>query len=208
MSYFKKLGNILAGNYSEIEADGTYRASGTATCFRDELNDLIKTGTNNPSSHLVLDLTEGTLDFKDNCDLNDWALMNVQINHDWKLGSDVEPHIHWFQNANNIPNWLIQHRWQKQCGAKTTAWTSVKYTTNACTYSSGTINQITGFGTITPPVGYGQVSDIIQIRLLRDTANASTLFTGADPYTGDAEAVSFDVHIEVDTLGSRALYAK
>jgi hypothetical protein len=183
------------------------QAIGDATCFRDELNDLIKTGTNNPSSHLVQDLTEGTLDFKNNCDLNDWALMNVQVNHDWKSGSDVEPHIHWFQNANNTPNWLIQYRWQRSCNTKTTTWTSKKYTTNACTYASGTIHQITSFGAITPPSGYG-ISDILQIRILRDTANASTLFTGADPYAGDAEAISFDVHIEVDMLGSRQLYVK
>ncbi len=40
MSYFKKLGNILAGNYSEIEADGTYKATGTATTFDDLLGDI------------------------------------------------------------------------------------------------------------------------------------------------------------------------
>jgi len=194
-------------NYTKLETDGTMQAIGTATCFRDELNDLIKSASQNPSSHLVFDYIEGTLDFKDNCDLNDWSLMNVQINHDWKSGSDVEPHIHWFQKANNMPNWLIQYRWQKSCGAKTTSWTSVKYTTNACTYVSGTINQITSFGAITPPSGYG-ISDILQIRILRDTANASTLFAGADPYTGDAEAMSFDVHICVDMLGSRQLYVK
>jgi hypothetical protein len=207
-TYMSPWGDIANGNYSEFETDGTYKANGNATCFRGELNDLIKSASQNPSSHLFFDYTEGTLDFRDNCDLNDWALMNIQINHDWKNGSDIEPHIHWFQNANNTPNWLIQYRWQKQCSAKTTDWTSKKWDNNACSYTSGTINQITSFGAITPPVGYGQVSDILQVRVLRDTSNTSTLFTGADTYTGDAESVSFDCHIEVDTLGSRQLYAK
>jgi len=194
-------------NNTEFEADGTMKANGSATCFRDELNDLIKTGLSNPSAHLVKDLTEGTLDFKNNCDLNDWALMNVQINHDWKAGSAVEPHIHWFQNASGTPNWLIQYRWQSSCQAKTTSWTSKKWTASACTYVSGTIHQITSFGTISAPVGYG-ISDILQIRFIRDVADTSTLFGGADAYSGDAEALSSDVHIEVDTLGSRALYSK
>lgn len=195
-----------ATDYSEFEADGTLVFHGTATVFRDELNDLLKTGLNNPDAHIVQDLTEGTLDFKTNCDLNDWALMNVQINHDWLQGSAVEPHVHWFQNSNATPNWLMQYRWQKNGQAKTTAWTSQKWTSSAYAYSAGTLDQITSLGTITPPANY-HISDILQIRLLRDNANGSTLFAGADAYTGDAEAVSLDVHIECNKCGSRTRYA-
>jgi len=203
--------NVFTGENSfgdtTFETDGTMVADSDATCFRDELNDLIKSASQNPSSHLVYDYTEGTLDFKNNCDLNDWALMNVQINHDWKVGSDVEPHVHWFQNQDVIPNWLIQYRWQKECESKTTSWTNLEWQSNACTYVSGTINQITSFGNITPPTNYG-ISDILQLRLLRDVANASTLFSTTDTYSGDAEATSFDVHIEVDMLGSHGRYIK
>jgi hypothetical protein len=202
-------------NNTTFEADGTMQAIGDATCFRDELNDLIKSASQNPSSHLVYDYTEGTLDFKDSCDLNDWALMNIQINHDWKLGSAIEPHIHWFQNAAEMPNWMIQYRWQKQCSAKTTDWTSLAWTENACEYVIGTINQVTSFGLIEAPEGYGEVSDIVQFRLLRDNDNDSGLFDeigggvdGINNYTGDAEAVSYDAHICVDMLGSRQLYVK
>lgn len=202
-------------NKTVLESDGTMQSYGSATCYRDELNDLIKGASQNPSSHLVYDYTEGTLDFKDSCDLNDWALMNVQINHDWKLGSAIEPHVHWLQNATQMPNWMIQYRWQKQGVAKTTSWTSLPWSENAVEYTSGTINQITSFGEISAPEGYGEVSDIVQIRLLRDTGNDSGEFTeigggtaGADNYTGDAEAVSFDVHIEVDMFGSKSRYSK
>lgn len=202
-----QIGDVSAGNYTAIEDDGTMRAVGTASCFRDEQNELTKAALQNPSSDLVFDFVEGTLDFENDCDLNTYAIMNVQVNHDWKAGSDVEPHIHWFQNQNAIPNWLIQYRWQRECQAKTTSWTSLEWQSNVCSYVSGTINQITSFGAITPPANYG-VSDILQFRVIRDCDNDSGLFTGADAYTGDAEATSFDVHIEVDTLGSRQLYAK
>lgn len=194
-------------NYSEFEEDGTLVAYGNATCYRDELNDLLKTGLNNPAARIEKDLTESCLIFKTTATTEDWAAMNVQINHDWKAGSSINPHIHWWQAENNTPNWMIQYRWQKECGAKTTGWTSKAWTANTCDYTTGTINQITSFGLIDPPTGYG-LSDILQIRFIRDSANASTLFDGADPYTANASATSADVHIEIDTLGSRATYSK
>ena len=194
-------------NYTHFEADGTMEAVGDATCYRDELNDLIKGATNNPASKLVIDYDEGTLIYKNNATLAEWALMNIQLNHDWELGSDIEPHIHWFQASSVTPNWLIHYRWQRQINDKTTAWTPVKWDHNAVTYVSGTINQITSFGPITPPTGYGQVSDIVQIKLFRDTNNDSGLFTGTET-VGDMSAVSLDCHIRVNSLGSRSLYAK
>lgn len=201
-----KLGDMVT-NYTEFKADGTMQAIGDATCFRDELNDLVKAAANNPASHLVFDFTEGALVFKTNADLNDWAIMNVQINHDWKSGSNVYPHIHWFQAQNNTPNWLIEYRWQRNGQAKTTAWTRAIMTSNVFTYTAGTLNQISGFPVITPPANYN-ISDILQIRFLRDNANTSGLFAGADPYTADVSATSADVHIEVDMLGSHSEYVK
>lgn len=194
-------------NETEFEADGTIVSKGTATCWRDELNDLVEAASNNPASHLVYDFVEGALIFETTADINDYAIMNVQINHDWKAGSDVEPHIHWWQTENNTPNWLIQYRWQINGAAKTTTWTSVHWDHNAFTYVSGTLDQITSFGLITPPTGY-TTSDILQLRFIRDVGNDSGLFTGTDPYTADVSAVSSDVHIEVDMFGSRERYIK
>jgi hypothetical protein len=194
-------------DYSEFEEDWIYVAKGAATVYRDELNDLIKSASQNSFSHLVYDYTEWTLDFKTTCNLNDWALMNVQINHDWKEGSSVEPHIHRFQNQNKVPNRLIQYRRQIQWQAKTTAWTSLARQEIVYVYTSWTLNQITSFWEITAP-WWAWISDILQIRILRDNANTSTLFTWTDTYSWDAEAVSFDVHIECDTIWSREKYVK
>lgn len=199
-------GNVEEGNYSEFEADGTLVAKGSATCFRDELHDLIKSAANNPGSRLVYDFDDGSLVFKTNATIVDYALMNIQINHDWKLGTNIEPHIHWKQEQNNTPNWLIQYRWQANGEQKTLAWTPVKYDHNAFDYAGGILNQITSFGPIVPPET-ASLSDIIQFRIIRDTTNTSGLF-GADPYTIDAASYSFDIHIEIDTLGSRQTYVK
>lgn len=194
-------------NYTEFESDGTMKASGNATCFRDELNDLIKSALNNPSSRIVQDFTESALIYKTNATTSDYAISNIQLNHDWKAGSAINPHIHWWQTENNTPNLMIQYRWQKNGSAKTTAWSSLPWAANAFTWTAGTLNQITGFGSISAPVGYG-ISDILQIRFMRDSTNASGLFAGADPFTTDVSTTSADVHIEVDMLGSHQEYIK
>ena len=203
----RTFGNKPGGNYAQFNDDGTFILVGDATCFRDEFGPLIGAKLESPASDIVTDAAEGSITFKKTATLADYISMPVQVNHDAKTGSDIYPHIHWWQTSANIPNWLIQYRWQVNGSAKNTAWTNVKYASHAFTYVSGTMNQITGFGGLTPPVGAG-VSLILQLRLLRDSANASTLFTGADPLNASADATFYDVHIEIDTFGSKEQYVK
>ena len=200
------LGTPDTGNYAEFEEDGTLVLHGDATAFRDELGDITKlklVGTG-----ITETLTENTVGFQTTCDYaNDYLISNFQFNHDRKLNAVVNPHIHWFQTQNNTPNFLVQYRWQNNGSAKTTAWTNLPMTTNAFTYVSGTLNQITYGAGITPPVS-DSVSPILQVRITRDKTNASTAFAGSDTHTATAEITSFDIHIETDTLGSRTEYSK
>ena len=204
-----QFGNVASGDYSEFEADGTLQALGNATCWRDELQSLTGARLQSPASDVVENIPEATITFETGARYaTDYVTTNHQLNHDWSLGTLIYPHLHWWQVSANVPNWLIGYRWQKGGDAKTTSWMLAKYSGSSFTYTSGTLNQITEFGTITPPVGYGQVSDIIQFRLYRDVTNVSTLFAGADPEGSDVEAVNFDCHMIVDTLGSRQEYVK
>lgn len=196
-----------ATDYSEFEADGTYQMVGNATVWRDELNDLVGSRLESPSSRIIQNNAEGSVTFQDNADLTDYVTMSIQINHQWKLGSGIRPHIHWWQAQSDMPNWLVQYRWQSNGSAKDTTWTDIPWATNQFTYVSGTLNQITNFGTITPPDPNG-LSDIVQIRLLRDNANDSGEFDAVDPVTGDVDAVNLDIHVENDTLGSRTEFIK
>jgi hypothetical protein len=202
-----RFGSKGQGNYADFEADGTLVFYGDSTAFRDEFGPLIGQNFTSPASDIVTDAAEGTIVFKDSCALADYVSMPVQINHDAKAMSDVYPHLHWWQTSANLPNWLIQYRWQQNGAAKVTTWTSVKYVSHAFTYVSGTLNQITAFGALSPPANTG-VSVVLQLRLLRDTKNASTLFTGNDPLSGNVSAMFFDTHIEVDMLGSHGQYTK
>jgi hypothetical protein len=192
-----------ATNYLQIDASGNLTLVGTATVFDDEKGDVLSLRVEGPG--VSANVTESTVDFVRSANLSDYIYTNVQMSHRWKIGSVVYPHIHYFQTVAGIPNFLLQYRWQKNGGAKTTAWTNYKCNTAAFTYTTGTIHQIAHDSGITPPAG-SSLSDIIQFRIIRDVANSSGLFAGTDPDGSVVGIISFDVHTERDKLGSNSEY--
>jgi hypothetical protein len=194
-------------DYVRINPDGTLTLVGAATTFDDLSNNLVGQKVESPSSDIVANHAEGSVDFKTTARNTDYVIMNIQNAHRQVQNAVVLPHLHWWQTTSSIPNWMIQHRWQRNGSAKTTAWTSQKYVASAFTYTSGTLCQISNFGTITPPVGYN-ISDIIQYRIIRDYTNVSTLFAGTDPVGATISATHFDQHIEIDGFGSSSEYTK
>ena len=189
-----------------VEADGTLRMDGAATVFDDMFGDITKVKVK--GSGLLLNDTENTIDFTPSANLSDYAIVVYQMSHKWKMGTAIYPHFHWVQESNSVPNFLIQYRWQENGKAKTTDWAYYKCNTaSAFSYTSGSLNQITHGSGLTPPADYG-ISDVIQIRILRDTGNASGVFSGNDPYSGTVSISSVDCHFEIDTEGSRSEYTK
>jgi hypothetical protein len=201
-SYF---GDSDNSDYTFIDTNGHQEMFGNARPWRDENTDALtlqRTGTG-----LSANLTEGVVEFTTLADLSDYALKNVEMNHDKDINSDIYPHIHFFQNNNNAPNFLLQYRWQIGESAKTTAWTSLKCNTLFSTYVSGTLNQMAYSSPITPPAGV-KLSDIVQFRIIRDNDNDSTLFAGSDPYTGTVGILYFGVHFMVNSIGSDEQWVK
>lgn len=192
-------------DYTEFDTHGNMTMVGDARSYRDEKNDVLNIKVSGVG--LSVDATESTLDFTTGANLSDYAYLNVQLNHDRDNSMPIYPHIHWFQNNNASPNYLIEYRWHRNGQAKVTGWTRLICNTLAFTYVSGTIMQISYTDPIIAPAG-SDVSDIIQFRIFRDNANTSTLFVGADAYTGDAELVSFDVHVAQNSIGSDEEYVK
>jgi hypothetical protein len=205
MSYLKRIGDLVT-NYTKFNNEGHQTMEGNATVWDDLLGDV--TGVKVQGTGVELNVTESTLDYLDSANTLDYGFFNFQLSHRWKLGSTIEPHVHFEQTNNAVPNWLIQYRWQRQGQPKTTDWTNYKVNSTAFTYTSGTLNQISDGAGIVPPEDYNQVSDIVEMRLIRDTANTSGLFTGADTYTGTASVTSMDVHFEIDSIGSDTEYSK
>lgn len=200
-----KFGDVSGGDYAGFLADGTLQLYGAATVFRDEKNDVVNLKV--AGTGVSINPTESTAEFTNASDLSDYLYVNVQLNHDRKLESNIYPHIHYFANDAVVPNFLLEYRWQVDGGAKTTAWTQLICNNAAFPYVSGTINQLAYSAPITPPVN-DMLSDIVQFKIYRDNANTSTLFLGADKFPGTVGILSFDVHIELDSMGSHEEFDK
>jgi hypothetical protein len=192
-------------NYTNFDSTGHQTMVGNARPWRDQVNDAL--GIKQNGNDVTTNSTESTVEFSTTADLNDYLHVNIQLNHDKDLTSSIYPHIHFFQDQNAVPNFLLQYRWQVDLASKTTAWTNLKCNTLAVSYTAGTINQIAYANPISVPVG-STLSDIVQFRVIRDNANTSTVFSGADPYSGAVGITSFDIHFQINSLGSDEQYSK
>ena len=197
-----------------IEDDGTIRMDSSATVWRDELQPLIGKKILDNKGKVTYDLTEFTVVFATDADMDDAVVMNIQLNHDWDGITPVKPHLHWFQEEGNTPNWLIGYRWHQNGETKVEGWTyqqvvSLDPNGNAFAYpGSGAILQISSFGSISPPASPIGVSSILQLKLMRDNGNSRQSYSAKDSYSKSVHALSFDIHIKVNTVGSRGEYAK
>jgi hypothetical protein len=195
-----------SSNYTNISSSGHQTMVGNARPWRDQLTDSLTIKVQ--GTGISTNASESTVEFATNADYNtDYLYCNIQLNHDKDLTASISPHIHFFQAENNIPNFLLEYRWQKNLRAKTTAWTKLKCNSLAVAYTSGTINNIAYSAAIAVPVGTA-LSDIVQFRIYRDTTNDSGEFTGADPYTAAVGITAFDVHFQINSLGSDDEYTK
>lgn len=193
---------------SKTSNPSTREVRGANTVWKDDLQSMIGSRLESPSSRINLTLSEGGITFGNDTILGtDYVVVSHQLNHDWKEETAIRPHIHWEQVSSNVPNWCIQYRWKLNGQAKITSWTNKAFESHAFTYTSGTLNQISTFGDITPPTE-ARVSAILQLRLTRDTANDSGLFAGTDPETNSIIVINEDIHYQIDTVGSREEYIK
>lgn len=200
-----KAGSLKIGSetdYLEIEADGTLQFYGNATVWDDVKFDSLT--LNRTGNGISLNLPEMTIDYLATADINDYMVAAPQLPHSKKQGAVIKPHIHFQQDRNFVPNFALVYRWQKNDALKTTVWTAIKCNTLAFTYpGSGTFNQIASTAAgITPPEGEN-ISDIIQFKIIRDTTNQLGLNYTTDPYNAVVAVLSFDVHVEINSLGSR-----
>jgi hypothetical protein len=160
------------------------------------------------AGHLTYDIAELGVNYDDTSRYSDLDQIGIiaQMRHAYALGTETRPHIHWMQSAAAIPNMLLKYRIYDQ-GETPGAWVLAATTGQAFTYTSGTILQISSWPAIDMSTITG-VSGFLDVKIYRDTANASTLFAGADPLTGDWLAKEFDLHYQVDSMGSGEEYSK
>lgn len=188
-----KFGAVGAGNYSEFEADGTFKMNGDATVWRD----LITSASNlrpgaSPPSFAVFSGNIYAFRFDDA--FTHELHGSIEMQHDYKEGSNFDFHIHWAPSTTNTGNcrWGLEYSIANDGAAFPTP-----TTVYAVSAGAGVVNQHTrvSIATIT---GTGfTIGTVMAYRIFRDGTN------GADTFTGNAFLISAGVHYECDTIGSR-----
>ena len=131
-----------------------------------------------------------------------------QIYHKIKLNGKCNPHVHWIQTSEDVPNFWMQYRfWQN--GKDAHVFTQLPLDQLVFPYTPGTrilqisyIPQMIDFSLADSGNGL-KVSDFMDVEFTRDTNNTSGLFSGADPLVGNVTIKGFDPHIQINSAGSR-----
>lgn len=195
-----KIGDIAGGNYANISTDGTVTLAGNATTWDDLRisgasarpgSTAPALGAFGPSGGLkVLRFENGH---------HDEVHFEIQLPHNWKLGSKIYPHVHWTPVSATAGNvvWELEYSWANVGGAfgapgnmasdataaGGTAWmhhlTRLKESGNE--YIDGTGKEL---------------SSMLVCRLHRNAG------AGSDTLAADAAFLEFDIHYEIDSLGS------
>ena len=126
------------------------------------------------------------------------VMCSTQLSHKYKLGSTLYPHIHISVPTNEALKY-IQFSLEYFVVSLGSAYTdSVIITTAPLLCPAAKTHVLLQFPNI---VGTGLgISSIFYSRLTRDTI--------ANDYTGIVNLLSFDIHIEMDSLGSHTEYLK
>lgn len=192
-------------DYSQFEADGTLEFNGAATVWGDYVTPLGPNNwngvSNNPTLTKLFDDGSGSQGvygfvFSD----GDEALITIQMPHDWKEGSTIQPHIHFMCRTDVTPadNFGIEfeYNWANlgdDFAANSTK-TKVDISTGVNTNNN---HRLEANVTVAGIDGTGKtISSILLCRIKRVAADS-------DNYLGGVAILDFDVHYEIDTIGSR-----
>ncbi len=125
--------------------------------------------------------------------------MQVQLEHKWKEGSTLRPHVHWQKttSAGGDVVWELAYKWAPIGEVMDAAFTTVTASAPvAGTPDNDTADEhlITSFGDMTATGK--ELSDMIMVRLSRLGSD------GDDTYGADCRLLEFDIHFVVDSRGS------
>ncbi len=192
-----KIGAI-GTNYSEFEADGTLVAYGAATTFDDSQSavNFMRVG----GTALTLDVLAGGI-YQYRFDLTDEIHSQIQLNHRYKVGTDIDLHIHLVNKAAvgstayNV-GIEVEYMWG---GLDGVFGTPATLSTVDCSFkdAAALTHKVFGLASLTPATGQGTISSYLLMRIKRVAGTTESL-AGNNIFL-----LGVDVHVEQDTLGSR-----
>ena len=135
------------------------------------------------------------------------VFFSVQLPHSYKPGSTIYPHVHFAPTSTNTADtnekqvrFVFEYSWANINDAFGAGGT-VELTKSFVPNDSEWKHMIAGMGN--GIVGSGmEMSSMMLCRLYRDPTN------DGDTYPQDVAFLEFDIHIEIDTIGSAERYAK
>jgi len=193
-----RLSGIDGANYTEVEPDGTVKFVGDATVWEDMRAPATAINPPGQESDPDWDNTNGGWLF--DADGIEILWIVLQVPHAYKEGSAIYPHVHWQPTSTNGGDvlWRIDYKWTNIDATDAGSATPLEITPTA----GGTAlkHQQDSFAAID---GTGKtISSIISVKLSRMGNDDD------DTYTGDALLKEFDIHYQIDTVGSRSELVK
>ncbi|MEI6850337.1 MAG: hypothetical protein WCK26_00025 [Candidatus Saccharibacteria bacterium] len=185
-------------NFSQFETDGTLVFDGNATVW-DDLR-FPATAINPAGAAIAMTFDPDQIGFISAATGTQSIAIIGQMPHSWKVGSDIYPHIHWNPTTTNTGSvlWRMEYKWTNINDTEPAGFTTV----DVLDPGDGIAlkHQLIGFGAIS---GAGKtLSSGLTIRISRIGGDVT------DTYTGNSLLKEFDIHYEIDTLGSRTESAK
>jgi hypothetical protein len=186
-------------NYTEFEADGTMVKRGDATVYNDSQvpPTVFRTGG---TSLTLAELTTGI--YAHRFDATDSIHFNIQFPHSMKLNSKISPHLHLVNKAAIVGAADVTFSF-------TWTWANINGVFPAVTPDANKVisfadadaltHKLLSFADITPVAGQGGLSSILIGVLTRENAGY---------VTDNIFHMGFDIHYEIDTLGSREEFIK
>jgi len=200
-------------NNVTIDRVNAVRLSGDTTVWDDlrvPLATVRASGTKPPSFDVFKGNTRAWA-FSDEIEANEEKIFfQCQMPHNWKLGSNIYPHIHWSPAENpagpdnDVVRWELEYTWASineafpgtstiYVNAEMGAADALKHLLHH--FTDGVNNYISGAGK--------GLSSILNCRLTRASGNV------ADTYDGkDAFGIEIDFHYEIDSMGSNEEISK
>lgn len=197
-----------------IEGDGTMRLDNDATVWNDLMvfpDATTKGGSNPPEWGTPFmknagGTSKGVYLWMFAPNQEEELHFTVQLPHDYKLGSDLHPHVHWTTAAGTPSGsnvvWGLEYTLISVGGSFPNTVT-IKTSTliPECTPPSGTGQHLVSEFSTVSGTGLG-ISSVLVCRLFRAAGDA------ADSFPNDVGLLGFDIHYEIDTQGSRDVWTK
>lgn len=196
---------VLGGttNNTTFGADGTMTLNGDATVWDDlRVQILTRTGSVAPSYTAGFGGNANLYAYSFRKDQTNNVYFEVQLPHTW-AGTTVYPHVHWSPSETGTGNirWILEYTWVNMNG---TFGTSESYNMDSTVSTNSQWKHIVAHNEtgIIPTVNQNQVSSMLICRLYRAGG------VSPDTLNSNASLVAFDIHYEINSMGSNTITDK